>query len=103
MVRAVLLIATLDKRMRVNPDGLLCCSITGQTTTRAGAGHPSPHRLMPVAASRLMTSARSLRMLWRDEQPNLTRERATERTFERAWMIWPLVNSALISCCGCLS
>ena len=36
-----------------------------------------------------MTSAWALRTLWRDEQPN-PQERATERAFERARVIWPL-------------
>jgi hypothetical protein len=44
------------------------------------------HRLRTRAAS---TSAWALRTLWRDEQPN-PQERATERAFERARVIWPL-------------
>jgi len=37
-----------------------------------------------------MTSARALRTLWRDEQPNYNPRTGKERAFERAWVIWPL-------------
>jgi len=63
--------------------------ITGQTTTRAGAGHRSPHRPCPVAASSIDDFRRGRRGCC-GVTSNLTPERATERAFERAWVIWPL-------------
>jgi len=54
---------------------------TGQTTTRAGA--------YAVAASRLMTR-RGRRCGRCGVTSNLIPERATERAFERARVIWPL-------------
>jgi hypothetical protein len=44
--------------------------ITGQDYHKQARVTGRHTGLCPVAASRLMTSARALRTLWRDEQPN---------------------------------
>ena len=57
----------LDSRGSVKTVTGAAVFITGQTTTRAGAGHRSPHRLMPAAASRLLGGALTLSKMPSDD------------------------------------